>query len=62
MEILLLQNETQTQFNRLNRSTFSLSDVNIRQNITAGKYTDYHCCRPMSKYFDINWEIYNLLP
>lgn len=55
-------NETQTQFNRLNRGSFSVSNINTRQNIIAGKYTDYHCCRPMSTYSDLNWEIYNLLP
>lgn len=55
-------NETQTQFNRLDRGRFSLYDVNKRQNIIAGKYTDYHCYRPMSTYSDLNWEIYNLLP
>lgn len=55
-------NEIQTKFNRLDRNCFNISDVNIRKNITAGNYTDYHCYRPMSKYSDINWEIYKLLP
>ena len=53
--------ENQTKFNRLDRNTFDISDVNIRENITLGKYTDYHCYRPMSKYSKVNWEIYNLL-
>ena len=54
--------EKQTLFKRLNRNTFDLSNVNIRENITSGKYTDYHCYRPMSKYSKINWELFNLLP
>lgn len=55
-------NELQTRFKRLDRIRFDISDVNIRKNIIEGNYTDYHCYRPMSKYSDINWEIYNLLP
>ena len=55
-------NETQTGFKRLDRITFNILDVNIRKNIKFGNYTDYHCYRPMSKYYDMNWEIYNLLP
>ena len=33
----------------------------IRNNISNGVYSDYHCLRPMSKYSKINYEIYNLL-
>ena len=55
-------NEIQTGFKRLDRNRFNISDVNIRKNITDGNYTDYHCYRPMSKFSDINWEIYNLFP
>jgi len=58
-------NENQTKFKRLSpgraRNKLDISNVNIRNNISAGNYTDYHCCRPMSRYHDINWEIYNLL-
>lgn len=54
-------NEKKTGYKRLDRNKFNISDINIRKNITSGYYTDYHCYRPMSKYFDINWEIYNLL-
>ena len=54
--------ESQTGFKRLDRNTFNLNNINIIKNITEGKYTDYHCYRPMSKYSDINWKIYNLLP
>jgi hypothetical protein len=55
-------NEIQTRFMRLDRNSFDIHDVNIRNNIRVGNYTDYHCYRPMSKYYDINWEIYNLIP
>lgn len=55
-------NELQTGFMRLNRNVSDISDLNIIKKITACIYTDYHCYRPMSKYADINWKIYNLLP
>ena len=56
-------NEKQTQYKRLDRTSFfNISDINIRNNITLGKYTDYHCHRPMSDYAKINWEVFNLLP
>ena len=55
-------NEKLTKFNRLDRNTFDIRNVNVRENITQGKYTDYHCYIPMSKYYDINWEVYNLIP
>jgi hypothetical protein len=55
-------NEIQTGFKRLDRNKFDISCVKIRKNITNCNYTDYHCFRPMSKYSNINWEIYNLLP
>ena len=55
-------NESQTKFKRLDRNTFNISNTTIRENITEGKYSDYHCFRPMSKYSKINWEVYNLLP
>lgn len=55
-------NETKTKFKRLDRNTFNISDVNIKKSITEGIYTDYHCYRPMANWYDINWEIYNLLP
>ena len=53
--------EKETLFMRLDRNTFDINNVNIRNNITSGKYTDYHCCRPMSEYSKLNWEIFNLL-
>jgi len=54
-------NEQKTKFNRLHRDRFNIDDVNIRNDISTGKYSDYHCYRPMNKYYSINWEIYNLL-
>lgn len=53
--------ENETKFKRLDRETFNISNINIITNITVGNYSDYHCYRPMSKYSDINWKIYNLL-
>ena len=50
-----------TGFKRLNRNSFNINDNNIRYNIINGEYSDYHCYRPMSKYSEINYEIYNLL-
>ena len=52
--------ENKTKFKRLNRN-FNISNTNIIKNITAGNYSDYHCYRPMNKYSDKNWKIYNLL-
>ena len=51
--------EKQTLFKRLDRNKFDISNVNIRENVTSGKYTDYHCYRPMSKYAKINWELFS---
>ena len=53
--------EKKTGFKRLHRNTFDISNVKLRKNISKGYYTDYHCYRPMSKYYEMNWEIYNLL-
>ena len=53
--------DSQTGFNRLDRNTLDISDPNIIENIIKGVYTDYHCYRPMSKFSEINWKIYNLL-
>lgn len=53
--------ENQTGFNRLDRNTFNINNINIRNNIINGVYCDYHCYRPMSVYSKINYEIYNLL-
>ena len=54
-------NENHTGFNRLDRTRFDINNINIRNNIITGKYSDYHCYRPMSKYSNINWCIYELL-
>jgi hypothetical protein len=53
--------ENETKFKRLNRQNFDISNINEIKNITDSNYSDYHCYRPMSKYSDINWKIYNLL-
>lgn len=53
--------ESKTGFKRLDRNTFDIKNDVIKNNISNGVYTDYHCYRPMSKYSQINNEIYNLL-
>ena len=53
--------ESSTGFNRLDKNNFDINNYNVRTNIVNGKYTDYHCYRPMSKYSQMNYEIYNLL-
>ena len=56
--------DKETGFKRISRGNFniSLNDIHVKKKISEGKYSDYHCYRPMSKYHDINWEIYELLP
>tara|TARA_B100001094_G_scaffold332433_1_gene404445 strand:- start:1559 stop:2320 length:762 start_codon:yes stop_codon:yes gene_type:complete len=53
--------ENITKFKRLDRNSFNINNIQIRNNIKSGIYSDYHCYRPMSKYSDLNWKIYNLL-
>ena len=54
-------NDRDTKFKRFNRGNLNLKN-NIKNDIKNGVYSDYHCNRPMSKYSDINWEIFDLLP
>jgi hypothetical protein len=58
---LICLDEKETGFKRLDRNTFSIDDDVIRNNISAGKYSDYHCYRPMSEHSKTNWDIYDLL-
>lgn len=53
--------EETTKFNRLGNEALDIIDINVREKISKGLYTDYHCFRPMSRYSDINNEVYNLL-
>ena len=53
--------ETKTNFKRLDRDTFNISDNEVITSIKEGIYSDYHCLRPMSQYSEINWKIYDLL-
>ena len=53
--------EKDTKFYRLDRHKFNINDDTIKNNISNGVYTDYHCNRPMSKYHQINNYIYDLL-
>jgi hypothetical protein len=40
-----------TEFNRLDRiNNINLADINVRNSITEGKYTDYHCFTPYGQY------------
>ena len=58
---LIVLKDSDTNFNRLDRGNFDLSDESIVRNIKNGKYTDYHCLRPYKDYQKINNEIYNML-
>jgi hypothetical protein len=58
---LICLKETDTRFSRLDRSVLRELDDNIREKISNGFYSDYHCCRPMSAYHKLNNDIYNLL-
>ena len=53
--------DKETKFKRLDRKRIGLND-DIKKNIAEGVYSDYHALRPMNKYSDINWKIYDLLP
>jgi len=57
---LICLKENTTGFKRLDRNNLIMNNI-IRNNICRGLYSDYHCCRPMSKYSRINYYIYNLL-
>ena len=55
-------NEKETKFNRLNRGSFILGDLNrLKNKIKVGVYTDYHCFRPMEKYKEINEKILSFI-
>ena len=60
-------NENETQFRRLDRGNFSTSlpigkdNPSFLKEIVSGKFSDYHCYRPMNKWGELNYEIYNLL-
>jgi len=53
--------ESETGFKRLDRNTFYLNDYTLMRDISTGKYSDYHCYRPMSVYKDVNHAIFKLL-
>jgi hypothetical protein len=58
---LICLKDSDTKFNRLDRETFMMTS-RLKMLIEAGIYTDYHCYRPMSKYSNINYAIYDILP
>tara|TARA_Y100000389_G_scaffold204686_1_gene258863 strand:+ start:1077 stop:1829 length:753 start_codon:yes stop_codon:yes gene_type:complete len=52
--------DKETGFNRLGRNRhFNINE--IKDDIKNGKYSDYHCLRPYSKYKIINDKIYDML-
>ena len=51
--------DSNTKFKRLNRGGFNKEEL-LKSNI-KGKYSDYHCLRPMSTYKDINYKILELI-
>lgn len=53
--------ERHTKFKRLNRNCFDHKTLNILSDVRKGVYSDYHCLRPMSKYHEINYKIYDML-
>ena len=57
---LICLKENSTGFKRLDRNTFGLNNI-IKENVSKGVYSDYHCYRPMSEFSEINYQIYNLL-
>jgi hypothetical protein len=54
-------NDKITNFKRLDRNTFTLNNMNIINNIKNHYYSDYHCYRPMNKYYKLNYLILDLL-
>lgn len=58
---MVVFDDAQTAYKRLDRApNFNLSTTMILR-IQTGKFSDYHCCRPYSKYKDINDKIVDLL-
>ncbi len=55
--------DKETGFKRLDRMhRWDVDDIHVKKNISEGKYSDYHCHRPMSEHHDKNWKVYELLP
>jgi hypothetical protein len=58
---LIILNDTNTEFCRLDRIYLTTLNEQIFDNIKNGKYSDYHCCRPFKQYEILNNKIYELL-
>ena len=58
---LVRLDDTRTGFRRLDRGTFDIRDKQIQKRIANGAYTDYHACRPMSEFREVNYAVYDLL-
>ena len=59
-ESFICLNENITGFNRLSRGR-NINNNEIKEKISKGVYSDYHCLRPMKTYYKINYEFFNLL-
>jgi hypothetical protein len=61
---LVLLHDAQTSFNRLDRSlgekVLGQLAPQVRRDICAGRYSDYHMLRPPAKHAENNEEILNL--
>lgn len=57
------KNDLITKYKRLDRDDGNSRSLpaSVVDDIKNHKYSDYHLNRPMSKFNDINWKIYNLL-
>lgn len=58
---LVILQDKDTGFNRLNRGKKEVLDIKTEENIKKKVYVDYHCFRPYEKYKEINDNILNLL-
>jgi hypothetical protein len=58
---LVCLKENKTRFKRLDRHTFDINNIMLRNYISQGVFTDYHCFRPYERYKQINDIIFNLL-
>lgn len=58
---LICLSDKETGFHRLDRCSIDISNMDTIDKICDGKYTDYHCLRPMDKFRETNEFIYKLL-
>jgi hypothetical protein len=58
---LIILNDNDTKFNRLDRSKIKYLKNSIKYNIKNNIYSDYHCLRPYNSFKHINDSVFNLL-